>query len=152
MLRYTATTVECFHQGQRVTSHVRSALKGRHTTLAEHMPKAHKEYAKWTPERVLRWAETMGPNVAMVIATILKSRPVPQQGFRSCLGILRLGQSYGQERLEKACIRALLIEACSYKSIESILKSGLDQQASPEKSCEPPVLSHENVRGNGYYH
>jgi transposase len=109
LARVTDTVVECFYKDKRVASHIRAKQKGGYTTVKEHMPKAHKEYAKWTPERILRWAETMGPNVAMVIATILKSRPVPQQGFRSCLGILRLGQSYGEQRLEKACIRALHI-------------------------------------------
>ena len=114
-VRLTATTVECFHKGQRVASHVRSHLKGRHTTVPEHMPKAHREYAEWTPQRLVRWAEQSGPASAAVIAHILAHRPHPQQGFRSCLGVLRLAERYGPERLEAACRRALRLNACRYK-------------------------------------
>jgi len=120
--RYTARTVECFHKGQRVASHIRSLLKGHHTTVAEHMPKSHREYAQWTPQRLIRWAENTGPATAGVVQTILARRAHPQQGFRSCLGILRLGKSFSDERLEAACRRALKIGSCSYKSIDSILR------------------------------
>lgn len=88
--RITENTVEFFHQGQRVASHVRSRTKGQPTTLSEHMPKAHQIYAEWTPERLVLWAEKTGPATAAVIEHILSTRPHPQQGFRSCLGILRL--------------------------------------------------------------
>jgi transposase len=145
-------TVECFYQGQRVASHPRSQLKGRHTTLAEHMPEAHRQYAQWTPERIIRWAEKTGPATAGLIQTILQRRVHPQQGFRSALGILRLGRGFGEERLEAACRRALHIGACSYKSIESILRQGLDRQmpAAPTQAQLP--IAHENIRGADYYH
>jgi transposase len=151
-VRLTEHTVECFHRRQRIASHVRSALKGRHTTVAEHMPKAHREFAEWTPERLVRWAEKSGPATAGVIGHILANRPHPQQGFRSCLGILRLGERYGHDRLEAACARALRLNACRYKSIESILQRGLDRQALPEQQSLDLPAAHDHLRGPGYFH
>ena len=150
--RFTARTVECFYKGQRVASHLRSSLKGRHTTVAEHMPASHRHYAEWTPQRLIRWAEKMGPATAAVIQTILERRVHPQQGFRSCLGILRLGKGFGEQRLEAACRRALRLGACSYKSIESILRQGLDRKALPEPQERELSIEHANLRGSQYYH
>jgi transposase len=152
-VRLSEHVIEVFHQGKRVASHLRSYLKGRHTPVAAHMPKAHRQYAEWTPKRLIRWASGSGVATARVVETILESRAHPQQGFRSCLGIMRLGKSYGAERLEAACRRALKIGACSYKSIESILKNELDQKPLPEppKPSSPPA-SHANIRGPEYYH
>nr|VFK59334.1 MAG: hypothetical protein BECKTUN1418F_GA0071002_11715 [Candidatus Kentron sp. TUN]VFK63118.1 MAG: hypothetical protein BECKTUN1418D_GA0071000_11983 [Candidatus Kentron sp. TUN]VFK67902.1 MAG: hypothetical protein BECKTUN1418E_GA0071001_11682 [Candidatus Kentron sp. TUN] len=90
-MRYTANTVECFHKGKWVASHPRSHVQGKHTTSLEHMPKAHRLYGDWSPQRLIRWAEKSGPDTARLITHILSSRRYPQQGFRSCLGILRLG-------------------------------------------------------------
>jgi transposase len=150
--RYTERTVELFHKGRRVASHIRSHLKGHHTTVAEHMPESHRQYAQWTPQRLIRWAEKTGPATAAVIRTVLQSRAHPQQGFRSCLGILRLGQGFGDERLEAACRRALRIGACGYKSIESILRRGLDRQTLPEQQSLELSIEHDNIRGADYYH
>lgn len=149
--RLSAHVVEIFHKGKRVASHQRSPHKGGHSTVAAHMPKAHQHYAEWTPQRLIRWAAGSGPATAHVVETILASRPHPQQGFRSCLGIMRLGKSYGDERLEAACRRAITIGACSYKSIESILKNGLDRRALPEKPKASSVSRHPNIRGPKYY-
>jgi transposase len=150
-VRLSASVVELFAKGKRVASHRRSSHKGRHSTVAAHMPRAHQQYAAWTPQRLIHWAATSGPATAQVVETILASRPHPQQGFRSCLGIMRLGKSYSAERLEAACQRALTLGACSYKSIESILKKGLDRQPLPQ----PPALlaspPHPNIRGPQYY-
>lgn len=150
-VRWTNTTVECFHNGQRVASHRRSDRAGRHTTITEHMPKAHQEYAAWTPERLVRWADKSGQATRGVVEQIMASRSHPQQGFRSCLGIMRLGKRYGFDRLEAACARALRINASSYKSIASILKHGLDKQPLPSPPSPPPAIEHANVRGAAYY-
>ena len=115
------------------------------------MPTAHRHDVEWTPQRLIRWAATSGEATARVVETILASRPHPQQGFRSCLGLMRLGKSYSAERLEAACRRALTLGACSYKSIESILKNGLDHSPLPQT---PPLGSsprHDNIRGPEYY-
>ncbi len=152
-IRLSVHTVECFHQGKRVASHRRSHLKGRHTTVTEHMPRAHREYAQWTPQRLVRWARTSGAATAEVVATILASRAHPQQGFRSCLGLMRLGKHYGDARLEAAAQRALAIGACSFKSVQSILKHGLDRKPLPPAAVPPTTpITHRNLRGAHYYH
>jgi len=150
--RLSAHTVELFHRGQRVASHRRSPLKGRHTTVTEHMPRAQRAYAEWTPQRLVRWAAHNGPDTAALIEAILVRRAHPQQGFRSALGIMRLGKHYGSVRLEAACRRALRLHAYSYKSLESILKRGLDRLALPEPDTETSLPEHANVRGPGYFH
>lgn len=150
-VRLTANTVECFHKGQRVTSHVRSYLRGRHTTLTAHMPKAHQSYAEWTPERVIRWAGEAGPWTRKVVECILASRLHPQQGFRSSLGVMRLGKIYGSERLEAVSKRALRYQATSYRSIKSILKMGLDRQPLEETPSDSSPIEHANIRGSHYY-
>jgi transposase len=151
-VRLSARVVEIFHKGTRVASHPRSAHKGRHPTVAAHMPQAHRHYAEWTPQRLIRWAAQTGEATTQVVETILASRPHPQQGFRACLGIMRLGKRYGESRLEAACRRALRIGACSYKSIESILKHDLDRQPLPGPPAAAPVLTHGHIRGAQYYH
>ena len=149
-VRLTATTVECLYRGQRVASHVRSSRKGHHTTVDAHMPEKHRRMGQWTPERFIRWAEKIGPRTAALITTVLDSRRHPQQAFRSCLGILRLGNSYGDERLEAAAARALAIGALSYRSIESILTHRLDHN--PPEQVEPgAAIEHHNIRGANYY-
>jgi len=151
-LRATAETVECFHRNQRVASHRRNPSKGRHTTIREHMPRAHQEYLDWTPKRLVRWAAKTGGATEGVVEAILASRPHPQQGFRSCLGLLRLGKRYSPERLEAACCRALAIGSASYKSVQSILKTGLDEQELlPLNTPEAPPIEHPNIRGSLYY-
>jgi transposase len=149
--RLSAQVVELFHKGKRVASHRRSPLKGRHSTVAAHMPTAHQRYAEWTPQRLIHWAAHSGPATAQVVETILASRPHPQQGFRSCLGIMRLGKSYGDERLEAACQRALTLGACSYKSLASILKNGRDRRPLPPQPDATAGPAHANIRGPHSY-
>ena len=149
--RVTQSTVELFFKGKRVAVHQRSPHPGRFTTLNEHMPTAHQEHAHWTPERLVRWARKSGGHTEALIEKILSSRPHPQQGFRTCLGILRLAKRYGDARLEAACRRALALNCIGYKSIESILKNGLDKNPLPEQAPPLPVTAHGNVRGPEYY-
>ena len=149
--RYTAMTVEIFHRGQRIASHARSSKIGGHTTLDAHRPKSHQRYLEWTPERLVRWASTIGPFTAALVDKILQSRPHPEQGFRSCLGILRLGKTYGSDRLEAASARACNLNACSYQSVKSILSTGLDRQPEPEPPLDRPPIQHTNIRGTDYF-
>jgi transposase len=146
----TARIVEIFHKGQRVASHARSTRPYQHVTLPEHMPANHRAYSDWSPERLVRWAGTCGGHVQQVVEQILSSHVHPQQGYRSCLGIMRLGKIYGQDRLEAACQRALAIGAPRYKSIASILQSNLDT-AEVATADTPPTPAHPNIRGAGYY-
>ena len=150
-VRLTADSIECFHKGERVASHLRSKQKNQHSTLPEHMPKHHREHAKWTPERIIHWVGKAGPCAAAVAQRIIASRPHPEQGFQACRGLIRLGQSYGNDRLEAACERALAINSASYKSVNDILKQGLDKRPLPKAKPSTPAIKHENVRGADYY-
>jgi transposase len=149
--RLTASVVEILHLGKRVASHPRSFVEHRHTTVLEHMPKSHREYSEWTPTRLAQWAGESGEATKAVVEKILASHLHPEQGYRSCLGIMRLGKKYGKDRLEAACRRAANIPSPRYHNIESILKLGLDQN--PLESEQPvlPALTHEFVRGAEYY-
>lgn len=152
-VRITTSTVEVLFKNRRVASHQRSYRRGAFTTLAEHMPRAHRKYLEWTPSRIIRWAGQNGPNTKELISRVLESKPHPEQGFRSCLGIMRLGKRYSAERLEAACGRALVIRGHSYKSVESILKNGLDRQplqTEPAGNTTQPIM-HPNIRGKQYY-
>ena len=149
--RMTASTIEVFRKGRRVASHLRSYVKWHHTTDPAHMPESHRRHAQWTPSRIIAWAEKTGPSTAKLAEGIMAARPHPEQGFRSCLGIVRLGGRYGAERLEAACTRALSVQAFSYRSVESILKNGLDQKPLPGEPAPRAHPRHDNVRGPGYY-
>jgi len=150
--RITDTTIEVFHAGQRVAAHPRSALKRRHTTTPEHMPSAHRRYADWTPSRLRREATQIGPATAGLVELILKAKPHPEQGFRACLGILRLVRGYGTERVEAACQRGIDIGARTYGSVVSILRNNLDRAYRPQPVPDAPSVQHGNIRGGRYYH
>jgi len=149
--RLTARTVEVFHKGKRVAAHVRSSSNRLHTTLDDHMPSAHRRYADWTPERLLRQASEVGSSTSALVEIILRERRHPEQGFRACIGILRLVKAHGRDRLEAACARALEIGARSYTSVNSILKNNLDRRR-PDKPTDGPAITHSNIRGATYFH
>jgi transposase len=146
-------TLEVYYKSQRVASHLRSFKRGGFTTKTEHMPKAHREHMKWSPSRLIRWGATIGPNTSKLIEAILNDRPHPEQGYRSCLGILRLGKQYGPERLESACGRALWSGGRNFRHVDAILKNGLDRLpvGQPPAAPCPPVPVNDNVRGAAYY-
>lgn len=150
-LKATSQVVELFARSKSVARHLRIYKPG-HSTIAEHMPKAHQEYSGWSPERLVRWARKSGECTSQVAEQILQSRSHPQQGYRACLGLMNLGTKYGNDRLEAACAYALKIQNPSYKSVKSILEKGLDQRPPAE---EGPAVStqivHDNVRGPAYY-
>jgi transposase len=147
--RITAKTVEIFHRGKLVANHLRSPRTHRPSTVADHMPSSHRRYRDWTHERILREAAATGDDTATLLELILRSRPHPEQGFRSCIGILGLRKRYGAQRVDAACARALALGTRSYGSVAVILKNRQEQKASPD---EQPSLFHENIRGPGYYH
>jgi len=149
-VRATQSTIEVFHNNRRVASHRRVKFPGRHTTVSEHMPPAHQKYLEWSPERLTCWTQTIGPHTTQLVQAILDSRPHPEQAYRSCLGLLRLGSRYGQERLEAACRRALPAGIHSYKGVKNILDAKLDQVELEEPSNIVPD-THANIRGQAYY-
>jgi len=147
----TASTVEIFHKGIRVASHARSHLAHRHSTIHQHRPKAHQRYLEWTPSRIVEWSGKIGPATAQVVDRILSSNRHPEQGYRSCLGIIRLGDKYPHERVEAAARRAIALHVCSYQSLKAILQNNLDGQA-PEPAADPQTpIDHPNLRGPDYY-
>ena len=152
-IRISASTVEFFVRGRRVASHVRSFEPYKATTDPAHMPLSHRQHAQWTPERLIAWAAQTGPAAANLVATLMARRPHPELGYRSCLGIIRLGRRYDSERLEAACARALAIDAPTYRSVEAILRAGLDRQPlpAPSPTLSLPRREHANVRGPAYY-
>ncbi len=149
--RRTALTVELFLRGVRVASHLRSHAKGRHTTLPEHMPPSHRAYSEWSPSRFASWAQKIGPATTAMVEKVLVSRRHVEQGYRDCLGILRLGTQYGEERLEAACRRGLHFRLHGYAHVRSILRRGLDAQPLAAPTAARPPIVHENIRGSQYY-
>ncbi len=150
--RSTTSTVEVFFKGKRVATHVRLTGRGRPSTQREHMPSSHRAHAEWSPSRLIAWAEKTGPATGRVVTEILRSFPHPEQGYRSCLGLLRLARAYGQERLEAACVRAERLGSPRYRTAKNILAAGLDRQLFDEDAGERPSLPvHENIRGADFY-
>ncbi len=147
----TATTVDVLLRGARVWLHVRSDVPGRHTTIPAHMPKAHRAHLEWSPSRLIGWGATIGRHTEALVQALLESRPHPEQGYRSCLGILRLAKQHGPERLDAACARALAAGARSYRHVDSILKHGLDRLPLDDEPAPIARPVHANVRGPAYY-
>jgi transposase len=151
-VRLTGRTVEVFAKGERIAAHVRSSGNGKHTTVQEHMPSSHRRYADWTVERIRRDAAAIGPSTAALCELILEQRSHPEQGFRACLGIVRLLKAFGAERVEAAATRALDIGARTYGSVKSILDNNLDRHAAQRRDADGVPILHPNIRGARYYH
>jgi transposase len=151
-VRLTRHAVEILHGGKRVAAHVRQDRRGAHSTVADHMPAAHRAHLEWSPGRLLRWASSIGPGAAVLVEHLLTNKPHPEMGYRACLGLLGLARTYDKTRLEAACARAVHVGALSRRSVKSILEAGLDRQPLPttDTTWHPP--EHENVRGPNYYH
>jgi transposase len=146
--RIAAKTVEIFHRGKLVAAHLRSQRTHRTTTVTDHMPSSHRRYRDWTHERIVRDAAAVGDDTLALVEAILRARPHPEQGFRSCIGILRLRERHGDERLDAACARALVLGTRSYSSVVAILNNRQDTRPDEQQ----PSLLHENIRGPGTYH
>jgi transposase len=150
--RLTASTVEIFRAGKRVACHRRAAPGDTGaTTLNEHRPASHRRHAETTPDQLRERAARIGPATAILIDVILRDRPHPEQGFRSCLGILRLARSYAPERVEAACDRALAINTRTMASVKSILINRLDGRP-PDRPAEATPITHANIRGAKFFH
>jgi transposase len=149
--RLTARTVEVFLKGERIAAHMRMSGNHKHTTVAEHMPSSHRRYAGWTIERIRADTRGIGPATTALCELILEHRPHPEQGFRACLGIVRLARTYGAERLEAAADRAIDIGARTYGSVKSILDNNLDRRPAQKRATDGAPIQHANIRGPRYY-
>lgn len=150
-VRVCGEIVEVFHKGRRVASHLRCQGRRSYVTLPNHMSSAHRRHAEWTPARMLAQAAKLGPSVTAFCEAVMADRPHPEQGFRTCMGVLALAKSYDAARLDAACRRGLAIRARSVASIRSILKNGLDRAFIEDRPEDRP-LNHANIRGQGYCH
>ena len=148
---FTEKTVSVFHEEKRVAHHFRDDSPFKHTTIKEHMPPEHQAMTEWTPSRLISWGEKIGAEVKKQIEALLDSRQHPQQAYRSCLGLLRLGKKFGEQRLNAACAIANSYNVASMKRVESMLVRGYDrlQKESVPETKLPP---HQNIRGGNYYH
>ncbi|MCH9671686.1 MAG: IS21 family transposase [Gammaproteobacteria bacterium] len=149
--RYTTTLVELYRNGRRIASHRRRHGRGAVATVPEHMPAAHRAHAQWTPSRLIGWAAKSGPATAGLVTELLAHKRHPEQGYRACLGIMRLGKRFGAERLEAACERALHMKSFTYQTVKNILSSGFDKMPITAPSSASPSPQHDNIRGPQYY-
>ena len=151
-LRAAGGTLESFAGQQRVAVHALSPRRGAHTTAAEHMPASHRAHLQWSPAKLIAWGERVGAAAGAVVRWQMEHRPHPEQGYRACLGLQRLARQFGDARLEAACARALSIRSPTYRSVNSILASGLDRQQVSNTTAQAALPLHDNVRGPDYYH
>lgn len=148
--RVTEKTVELFFKSRRVASHLRRRGRGHYATQITHMPQAHRDHAEWSPSRLIAWGKKTGEATGSIVEKILADRPHPEQGYRSCLGLLRLAKRYGEARTEAACQKAVRLSSYSYQTVKNILAAGLESSpADPEPAAALPA--HENIRGADYY-
>ena len=146
----SGAVVEIYHKGKRVASHMSVNIPGAFVTENLHMPAEHRQYLEWTPARIKLWGQKIGPCTKTLMEEIMNHRVHPEHGFRSCLGIIRLSKMYSPERVENACKRALELQAYNYKSVKSLLQTGLESSPIAIEN-KKIVLLHDNIRGNGYY-
>lgn len=150
-LLYSRHSVEIFYNYERIAIHTRVKSPYSYTTEKEHMASAHRFVSEWTPERFISWAESIHEDVKMYIQKILESKQHPEQAYKSCIGILSFGKKVGNERLIKACSRALNYGIYSYKAIQNILEKGMDSYTEPEENEQLKMPLHDNIRGKNYY-
>jgi transposase len=157
--RAAARTIELFHKGKRVASHPRSFVKYHYSTLPEHRPASHRAHLEWTPSRLISWGRSIGAHTAALIEHVIKSKPHPEQGYRSALGILRLAKKFGAPRLERACEKAFTIRSPSYKTVKTMLEQRMEAaplrgEANGANRADETadLLGAINVRGRDYYH
>jgi len=150
-VRLTARHVEIFLKDERIAAHIRGRGNYKHTTLPEHMPSSHRRYAGWTMERILKDATLIGAATATLCEQIFEARPHPEQGYRACIGIVRLAGLYGKDRVEAAAERAIEIGAKTYGSVKSILEHKLDRRPARKRATDAVPVQHDNIRGPRYY-
>jgi transposase len=153
-VRLTQNVIEVFYNNHRICSHPRlNGRPGQYSVLSEHMPENHKKYGEWNAERFISWAERVGPNTTITIKAILSSHKVEQQGYRSCMSLLKLGDKYSVARLETACKKALTYTPKpSFQNIKTILSTGQDKMEGQDNQSQTTSPStHGFTRGADYY-
>jgi hypothetical protein len=153
-VRLTQSMVEIFYQGTRIASHKRLyGHSGQYSTILEHMPEKHRQYTQWNAERFIRWACDIGPYTERTVKTIIASRKVEQQSYKTCIALLKLADTYSTTRLEAACQIALSYSSCpGFRSIRTILKTGSDKRGKePVSQGDGDAQPYAFTRGKTYY-
>ena len=150
-LVYSSSKVEVFYNKERIAFHKRSQKHYDYITQKDHLPSTHQFVADWNPDKFLAWAQGIDPKVRLFIEEILKSKPYPEQAYRSCIGILSQVKKVGKERLIKAVERATYYHAFNYKTIDRILKGSLDRLDDQEAGGQTTLPFHQNIRGPENY-
>ena len=150
-LMFSQTGVEIFYNYERIAIHDRFISAYQYTTEKDHLASTHRFVSDWTPERFISWAEGIHEDVKLYILKILDRKQHPEQGYKSCVGILSFAKKVGNDRLTKACQRALGYGIYNYKTIQSILEKGMEQYDQKEEHEQLSMPLHENIRGEEYY-
>ena len=150
-LLYTDSTVEIYKNNSRIAIHARNRRKFGYTTKKEHMPVHHRYKDDWNAGRLLSWSSRIGPHARDAVETVLLRKEHPEQGFKTCLGILTLAKEFGNDRLDNACKVALYYDRVYCKSITTILKNRVENMEQQELFNDKKLPSHENIRGEEYY-
>ncbi len=148
---YSVHSVEIFYHYERIALHTRNEVRGGYTSEKDHMASTHKFVKDWTPEMFINWAASIDEGVHAYIKSVLATKKHPEQGYKSCVGILGLAKKYGNERLINACRRGLNYGIYNYKIINDILLKGLDTITDEEINEQLKMPAHDNIRGENYY-
>ena len=150
-LRIKPTTIEIFHDGKIVATHIRGYKRGGFSTISEHMPERHKHHEGWNPDRFLNWALTIGSETVKMVQHIIAKKKHQEQSYRSCLGLLSLSKKFNNNRLEAACALANKVCSYNYHTVITILKNGTDQLPPNPEQEDEKITNHENIRGPEYF-
>lgn len=148
---YSQTEVEVFYRYERIAHHMRDRTPFRYITVDEHMAYKNRFMTDWTPEYFIERATNVGDDTRQYIINILEKRQHPEQAYRSCQGILSFASKVGNDRLNKACHRALLYRDYSYMTIKTILERKMDQIPLDSEEGGKIMPLHTNIRGKLYY-
>jgi hypothetical protein len=153
-IHYTQSMVEVYYNHERIALHLRSRARGSYITNKEHLSSTHKAYAQWSPEYFKKLAGKHGKHVEALVSGILSNGDYPEINYKRAMGIIQLGKTYGDERVDNACERALQAGIFSYQRVKNILKNNLDQVETDHRelhSSQSHIPRHTNTRGASHY-
>jgi transposase len=149
---YSLSSVQFFHDHQRIASHCRSFEKNGRTLDDTHMPHAHKAYSERQLNDFLMWSKNIGVYAISAVEAQFEGKPhYSYTAAIACNKLKRLCTLYGAERFESACKRASLLQSLTVKTIRSILTRKVDSLEIPEPLNVESFPIHQNLRGADYY-
>jgi transposase len=149
-VRYTNSVVEIFYNHERFCTHKRDRQAGRYSTQKDHLSSNHKAYSEWSLAFFQRKAEHIGPKTVNYITKLVLQYSYPEIGYKQAMGIVQLTRLYPKDRIENACSRALTLQHCSFRIIDNMLRSGVDQLDLPLE-VDNHIPAHDNIRGSSHY-